>query len=152
MPRTRARYRITRLISIKYYEFIYFSHTFFKLLPRIASEREHYRLLCLCLPSSDAFFCAQSFFSGACWVRFLSVFITALILHSTDYFMLHFAPCRCSPSFVMISVLGSSQTGQKQPNNAYFSYLAAASDDDDDDDEKKNILQVRSKWNWIRGG
>lgn len=61
-----------------------------------------------CPRATTIFFPALGcFFSGACRVRFLSVFITALILHSTDYFMLHFAPCRCSMSFVMISALAN---------------------------------------------
>lgn len=89
------------------------------------------RLFFLLLLFVSFLHCAESEFV------FLSVFIMTLILHSTDYFMLHFAPCRCSMSFIMISILEHTKKLASRPKVQWkISYLFSCSDDGDDDDEK----------------
>lgn len=68
----------------------------------------------------------------------------ALILHSTDYFMLHFAPCRCSMSFIMISILVYTKNLASRPSYN-LSYLFSCSDDGDDDDEKYIFKRGRNE-------
>lgn len=120
----RSWYRIICLISIVLRPRIHF-HIFFKLLPRIGREENIDYYVYFRLPVT--IFSAACFFSMHVEFVFLSVFIMALILHSTDYFMLHFAPCRCSMSFIMISMLEHKQLANRPKEQwTIFSYLSAA--------------------------
>lgn len=152
MFRTQAWYGITRFISIKYYEFIYFLIHFSSFCRGLqANEWARTLSIIMFMFALERRFFLRSEFLFGCMLSSLSI-----CFHYGSYpaFNWLFYASFCSMSLLDVICYDfcarELANRPKAPNNAYFSYLAAASDDDDDDEKEYIASEVEVKLNQRR--